>query len=127
MGLIHQEEMFDALADGNRRRLLVFLLDHESRDVPKLSGITAEMAEMNRALLREYLSGPRRVDGGDKELLRTHHVHLPKLDGFDFIEWDREAHVVTKGPRFDDMRPLIEPLEDRGERVAPVAEVRLRR
>ncbi|MFC6827212.1 DUF7344 domain-containing protein [Halopelagius fulvigenes] len=127
MGLIHQVELFDALADGTRRRLLVFLLDHESRDVPKLSGVSAEMAEMNRVLLREYLSGSRRVDGGDKELLRTHHVHLPKLDEFDFIDWDQEANVVTKGSRFDEIRPLLEPLEGREERVAPVADVRLRR
>lgn len=119
MGLIQQEEIFDALADVRRRRLLVFLLEHESRDVPELSGVSSEMAEMNRTFLREYLSGPRSVDGANEELLRTHHVHLPKLDEHDFIDWDRENNVVTKGSRFEEMKPLLEPLTNGREERSP--------
>lgn len=35
------------------------------------------------------------------------HVHLPKLADAGYIEWDRDAHTVVKGPRFDEIRPLM--------------------
>lgn len=106
-----QDEIFDALADAQRRRLLLFLLYHDSHYVSKLSGISLEMAEMHRTLLRRYLSGSREVGEADKGLLRTHRIHLPKLDEYGFIDWDRETHIVTKGRRFDEIRPFLEQLD----------------
>lgn len=42
------------------------------------------------------------------------HVHLPKLDDEDFLEWDREAGELRPGPRFDEARPLLETIREHG-------------
>ncbi len=36
------------------------------------------------------------------------HVHLPKLEEYGFIEWDRDSHEVRKGPKFNEIQPLLE-------------------
>lgn len=36
------------------------------------------------------------------------HLHLPKLADYEFIEWNKDTHEVTKGPKFDEIRPLLE-------------------
>lgn len=74
------DNAFDALADRNRRRLLVGLLHYDPQYVSELSGVSREIADTN------------------EELLRFHHVHLPRLAACGFIEWHRDAHVVMKGP-----------------------------
>lgn len=106
-----QDEIFEALADTQRRRLLVFLLHHDSQYVAELSDVSSELAEMHQTLLRRYLSGPYEVAGSDKELLQMHHVHLPKLAAYDFIDWNRENNLVTKGDRFDEMKPFLKLVE----------------
>lgn len=46
-------------------------------------------------------------DGRDP-MLSMHHVHLPKLEALGFVESDRERHHVNRGPRFEEIRPLLE-------------------
>ncbi|QCC57831.1 transcriptional regulator [Natrinema thermotolerans] len=88
------DDAFDALADGHRRRLLLSLLDHNPQDVSTVDGIPWEVAEIDEGLTQKY------------------HVHLPKLADYGYIEWHREAGNVVKGPRFDEIRPLLELLEN---------------
>lgn len=69
-------------------------------------------------LLEEY---PQKDDvslrlGTDSELRLTAEVmlfnsHLPKLEDYGLIEWNREEGVITKGPQFDEIRPVLERLE----------------
>lgn len=86
--------MFDklaiALAAGRRRQLL-------------------------RALLRRDPDEPVRptavVDAdGDPRALRTVlvHVHLPMLADVGLVRWQPDANRVTRGPRFEEIRPLLE-------------------
>ena len=84
-----RDRQFDALADVRRRRLLFALEERNPRsDGPPLDrGLSPDALERERLLLR--------------------HVHLPKLDAYGYVSWDREAHQVTKGPRFDELRPLL--------------------
>lgn len=42
-----------------------------------------------------------------------HHVHLPKLDDAGFIDWDPEMGQVTRGTIFEEIRPLLELMDDR--------------
>ncbi|ELZ14037.1 hypothetical protein C478_07839 [Natrinema thermotolerans DSM 11552] len=88
------DDAFDALANSHRRRLLLSLLTHNPQDVSTVDGRHWEIAET-----------------GD-ELTRKYHVHLPKLADYGYIEWHREAGNVVKGPRFDEIRPLLELLDD---------------
>ncbi|WP_177209108.1 hypothetical protein [Natronobacterium haloterrestre] len=48
-------------------------------------------------------------------MIEKRHVHLPKLVDYGYIEWDREAAVITKGPEFDEIRPLLEFLNERDD------------
>nr|WP_121744666.1 transcriptional regulator [Natronorubrum halophilum] len=41
-------------------------------------------------------------------LIEMQHTHLPLLEEYGFIDWDRENREVTKGPEFDEIRPLLE-------------------
>jgi len=34
------------------------------------------------------------------------------LDDYGFVTWDEETNEVSKGPRFEDIRPLLELVDD---------------
>lgn len=89
-----------ALANKYRRRLLVALLGHNPQDdVPV----------------------PEKVHIGEKELETLEnamfHTHLPKLEEAGFIQWDRETHTVSKGPRFEEIRPLLELMNNHSDEL----------
>lgn len=86
------DEMLQALTDEHRRRLLIALVEHNPlEDVAKV---------------------PEGVYVGEKvpDVLQVemHHQHLPTLEAAGFIKWNREDHEVVKGPKFDEIRPLLE-------------------
>lgn len=85
--------MFRVLGNEYRRRLLTSLLDHN--DQVKLSETVS-------------LGGP------DWDALQTQfvHNHLPMLEEVGYIEWDQDSQQVVKGPRFDEIRPLLTLIED---------------
>lgn len=87
--------MVDALADLQRRRLLVSLLEHNPQDDTPV--VTADSDTERDAVER---------------LVTMQHAHLPKLADYGFISWDKETHEVTKGPTFDEIKPLLELLDD---------------
>lgn len=125
-GLTIDDDLFDALADVHRRQLLLELLYREYLRVSRLTGIARQIADADDGLLQKHLSGPRHIPEADETLVRTHHVHLPKLVEYDLIEWDRDEHVVTRGPRFEDARPFLEVLEsERDDRPPEVVERRV--
>ena len=89
------DDMVDALADVQRRKLLVALLEHNPQDDTPV--VIADSESDADAVER---------------LVTMRHVHLPKLADYGFIEWNEETHEVTKGPKFDEIRPLLELLDD---------------
>lgn len=90
------DEALDALGDVQCRRILFALLDHEQRSDGPID--------------------PRDVTVGNEDperlAIRLHHVHLPKLEEYGYIDWDREANGVTEGPMFDEIRPFLRLLGD---------------
>lgn len=94
------DEMVDALADIQRRKLLVALLDHNPQD-----------------------DSPAVIGGAEvdtlQNLISMKHVHLPRLAEYGFIIWDEEQNEVSKGPQFDEIRPLIELLADHEDELPP--------
>ncbi|ELY65696.1 DUF7344 domain-containing protein [Natrinema versiforme] len=110
--LTHTDEVFEALADGQRREVLVEVLESGRYDVPELTDGSQEIAEANRGFLREYLSTARECNAGDKERIKLHLVHIPALADERFIEWNRDDRVVTKGARFDELVPVLELLAE---------------
>ena len=88
------DEIFDAMADRYRRQLLFELLDRNPT-----------------AVTRRVESDGGRVRAEDATVQRLH-VHLPKLADQGFISWNRAEGVVMKGPRFEEIEPLLELLVD---------------
>lgn len=107
----NHDDLFDALADGHRRQLLLELLS-DSQYILQLSGISQEIAEADEALLRRHLSSSRTIAEADERSVSLHHIHLPKLAEYGFIEWDQDENSVARGPRFDEIRPYLELLDE---------------
>lgn len=110
--MIMNDDVLDGIADVQRRLLLTRLVHDEPQPVPQLSSKSREILQADEGLLQEYLSGSLEIANADKTNIRTHHVHLPKLVEYSYIKWDQDAHVMTQGPKFDDVRPLLEVVDD---------------
>jgi len=89
------DEMLDALVHVQRRKLFVSLLDHNPQDD-------------SPAVVVDPETDPDSIE----LLIEMRHVHLPKLADKGLIEWNRRDHEVVKGPNFDEIRPLLELLDD---------------
>ncbi|WP_225316363.1 MULTISPECIES: hypothetical protein [Haloferax] len=61
------------------------------------------------------------ADGGDadheKLEVELFHLHLPKLDGSGFIMWDRESGSIARGPRFDEIEPMLHLLNQNSSKL----------
>lgn len=94
------DTFFEILANTSRRQLLFSLLERDRLDddhphVP---------ADVNGTEDRERPSS-----------LRMRHVHLPKLSAADVIEWNRDGSTVWRGPRFEDIRPLVQMVREQAD------------
>ncbi|WP_148414798.1 hypothetical protein [Haloferax sp. KTX1] len=90
------DEALDALGNVHRRRLLLGL---RRRRRARLDAATRDAA----------------VGGGrDRDRLKVElfHVHLPKLADAGFVEWNRRRGSVARGPRFDEIEPLLRLLDE---------------
>jgi hypothetical protein len=97
-GLLH------LFADGDRRRLLLYLADKNPEDVDDIP---------------EHIRVADHFDDDERralvELLRTE--HLPLLEANGVIEWDRDEDVIVRGERFDEIRPILELIADQGDEL----------
>jgi hypothetical protein len=107
--------LFELLADPLRRRLLIQLCVDDSIDISDGVGSPRTAASENGLGSRDAGAGMPdggrdptvRVDSDDAELVELHHVHLPKLETYDVIEWDRDDGEITRGAEFETFRPGI--------------------
>lgn len=86
-------DALDALAHSQRRKLLFSLLDHDPQTDSPVPAANSE-------------------DETNTQIVKMHHVHLPKLADYGFIDWNQETHEVTKGPNFGKIDPLLKLLAD---------------
>lgn len=97
---ITEDRLFEALANVHRRRLLFALVDDESQDVSELAGVPWSLSE------------------SEETMVNKRHVHLPKLADYGFIEWDRNDQLVSRGPQFDEIEPILECLGENRDQLA---------
>lgn len=61
------------------------------------------------------------VDGSGRDLdelaAELRHVHLPQLAEAGYIEHDAENGIVRKGPKFDEIEPLLRLMTDHAEEL----------
>lgn len=84
----------DAVSDVHRRQILVDLLEFESFKLD------------NHVYASDTTTRRERV-------IQLHHVHLPKLEDYEFIEWNTETGEVSKGPLFEEYQPVLEAIHRR--------------
>lgn len=93
------DTLFEALANDQRREILFDLVEQQSQAVEPIS-----------------LDAPPDTPNNRKEtIIQKHHVHLPKLNEFGFINWDPDMHTVEPGDRFEEIRPALELLRTNRE------------
>lgn len=90
----------DALGHVDRRRLLLALLDANTED-----NLPVEIDQLEHDTAETSLQ------------LSMHHVHLPKLDYLGFVDANLDHYSVTRGPRFDEIKPLLELLDTNREQL----------
>jgi hypothetical protein len=93
------DDALDAIGHAERRRLLLALSEHTPRDDSPPGGSTD------------------RDTGDAAERIRMHHVHLPKLDDYGFVDWNERAGEVRRGSEFDRIEPLLELFDEHGSEL----------
>lgn len=89
------DEIVDAIGSIHRRELLVALAESDSR-------------EAGWMYADEHPNG---VHPTDHRLLMEH-IHLPKLEQYGLIAWNREDSSVRQGPTFTQVNSLLTTLTD---------------
>ena len=86
------DELLGVLDHEYRRRILLALADSGDRAPPVR---------------------PSMADGDEPDVLELElrHVHFPKLEAAGLVEWDRERDALSRGPRFDEVEPVLDALE----------------
>lgn len=56
-------------------------------------------------------------DERPETMLTYEHSHLPQLASAGYIEWYRDTGEIARGPRFADIAPLIELLEENADEL----------
>jgi len=82
------DEMFEALAHEQRRRLLFALVEDRIQSDSPL----------------EHESLP------ETSQIQYRHCHLPKLEESGFINWEQELNAIRRGSEFEEIKPLLEAL-----------------
>jgi hypothetical protein len=89
------DEIFDAFSHVQRRKLLRALLIHNPQDDDSV-----------------VINADESMDEEFTRLVEMQHIHLPKLEDYGFIDWNEKTNEVSKGPNFEEIRPLLELLVD---------------
>lgn len=87
------DDALEALSHSRRRQLLFALQESES-------GVDAVPEDV--------------VDGEvtERVVVDYAHVHLPLLEQQGYVRWDPDRDEVSRGPRFDELEPLLEAVKE---------------
>jgi hypothetical protein len=91
------DRIFDALCERHRRLILLTLHQTGSADISELR--------------------LRGNDDPDITEIHLRHSHLPKLEDIGYVEWDEETDTISKGPRFSEIEPLLELIENHADEL----------
>ncbi len=94
-------DVFCALSDARRRHVLYYLLEHDDASLDELADVISGWLTVGRGMT----TTPHR-----RNRIRTdlHHVHLPMLADFGFLEYDWESHHVELRDLSDEIQKLLD-------------------
>lgn len=95
------DRLFDALSHPYRRRILLLLSEDNPRDEDEFAVEDLATEEDELELLTSEL----------------YHAHLPKLAESGYIEWDRDANSIRRGPNYDAIAPLLRLMRDHADEL----------
>lgn len=98
------DRALDALGRRYRRRLLVSLTVHNPQDAGE-NGLDADD-------LLEFVDDQQGATD-----IEISHSHLPKLEHYGYITWDRSSGNISKGPNWDEIEPLIDLLKTHNDEL----------
>lgn len=90
------DRIFDALRHEHRRQLLAALQQQDPNDEGLQIPEDIEVDEIELQVLQAQLI----------------HTHLPKLEEAGYVQWGRDQHIVTRGPKFDEIQSVLELLHE---------------
>ena len=103
---ISTEKALELLAKQQRQQIL-----RRMADTPGETPV-----DRLRSGLPEGDSSRQDGDGAAQQQgIELHHVHLPKLQEADVIEYDTDHGVVRRGPEFRELLGLLETIDDHRE------------
>ncbi|WP_164471556.1 GAF domain-containing protein [Halosimplex salinum] len=85
------DSMMETLGERARRFVLQTLLDDTSED-----GV---------AILE-------RANDLEDDRVQLHHVHIPTLESDGYVDWDRDANTVFRGPNYSRIEPFVRLLNE---------------
>lgn len=104
------DDVVDAMPDGQRRRLLVDVLDSDPQHVSTLSEAARNPTRPHEAVLDQFLPEQVEIHRIDAERIQDHHVHLPELTEYGF--------------RFDEVKPVLGPVKSHHKNRPPLTDTR---
>ncbi|GGN97419.1 DUF7344 domain-containing protein [Haloarcula pellucida] len=99
--MLGASSVFELLAADYRRQILLTLCDSEHIEVPDAILMRGARHGQSPAMATSGTTADSTVT------IELYHTHLPKLAQAGLIEWDRDAGVVSRGPEFEQIRPMI--------------------
>lgn len=94
--------MFELLAADYRRQILLTLCDSETVALPEAILTRGTSAERRPAVASD---GTTAIDSA--VAIELYHNHVPKLAAAGVVEWDRDTGVVSRGPAFEQIEPVV--------------------
>jgi DNA-binding transcriptional ArsR family regulator len=94
---LSQDEVFEVLKSPRRRYALYYL--RQEGGETELSDLTEQVAAWENETTPSALSTEQRK----RVYISLYQTHLPKLDGADIVEYDRDEGIVRLGDRASDL------------------------
>lgn len=102
--IVSTDDALQLIANPQRRKILQVLREGEETAVP-LPVLVSELGDADGP------SAHHSIDDDSRTLITLTHNHLPKLDDYGVVSFDRTENVVAPGPDFDAVEPVLRLLE----------------
>lgn len=101
------------------------LIPHDELASPEMDRVLQILSHRQRRLIlyrlkqEEAYTLLENSDTLDESEIELYHVHLPKLEAADYVEWNRNTREVSRGSRYGEVEPLLTLLGDHADELPP--------